>query len=69
MEHRRMGDRILARLHIGDEIIACAKELARAEEIPSGSLMGLGALSEISLALYDLGSHAELCSGNHHRWL
>jgi predicted DNA-binding protein with PD1-like motif len=56
MEHRRQGSQILARLHTGDEIMGSIKDLARRESIPSGSLVGLGALSEVTLALYDLGA-------------
>ena len=52
MDYRRMGDRILARLAVGDEVIASLKALARAERIPAASLTGLGAVDDITLALY-----------------
>lgn len=52
MEHKRMGDRILARLAAGDEVIASLKDLARAENIPAASITGLGAVDDITLALY-----------------
>ncbi len=55
MQHRRQGDRILARLQAGAEIMGSIKELARLESIPSGAFVGLGALSEVTLALYELG--------------
>lgn len=56
MQHRRQGNQILARLETGEEIMETMKELARRESIPSGSLVGLGALSEVTLALYDLAT-------------
>lgn len=53
MEHRRTGERIIARLHRDDEIIGSLETLARAESIPAATFTGLGAVSEITLALYD----------------
>lgn len=44
---------ILARLEIGDEIIASVRELARKESIPSAFISGLGAVNDITLAFYD----------------
>lgn len=44
---------ILARLEIGDEIIASVRELARTEAIPSAFISGLGAVNDITLAFYD----------------
>jgi len=58
MEHRRIGDRIIARLHRGDEILGSLRALARSEAIPSATFTGLGAVSEITLALYDTSERA-----------
>ncbi len=58
MEYRRMGDRIVARLAMGEEIIESLRRLARTERIPSGSLAGLGAVRDVTLALYDLPSRS-----------
>lgn len=44
---------ILARLEIGDEVIASMRELARIEAIPSAFITGLGAVNDITLAFYD----------------
>src|SRR5207247_8436617 len=44
---------ILARLAVGEEIHAALKSLARARAVPSASLWGLGAVSDVTLALYD----------------
>lgn len=58
MEYRRMGDRIIARLAIGEEVIESLRQLARKERIPSGALTGLGAVGDITLALYDMESRS-----------
>lgn len=44
---------LIARLAPGEEIHAALKALARAREIPSASLSGLGAVNDVTLALYD----------------
>jgi len=47
---------ILARLEAGDEILSSIRELARKESIPSAFLWCLGAVNDITLAFYDLGT-------------
>jgi uncharacterized protein len=44
---------LIARLAVGDEIHAALKALARERAIPSASLTGLGAVSDVTLALFD----------------
>jgi hypothetical protein len=46
-------DLIVARLAIGDEIVESLRSLAKKEEIPAAAVTGLGAISEVTLALYD----------------
>jgi len=48
-----MGDRILARLHVGEEIIGQLKTIARETAIGGAAVTGLGAVREATLALYD----------------
>lgn len=55
-----MSDRILARLLAGEEIIQSLKGLARAESIPSASLTALGAVGDLTLALFDPARRAYL---------
>ncbi len=53
MQYRHMGnDRVLARLVVGEEVITSLKALARTERIPAASLTGLGAVDDVTLALY-----------------
>jgi len=58
MKHKRMGDRILARLFPGEEIIESLKALTREARIPAGSLAGLGAVNDVTLALYETASRS-----------
>lgn len=44
---------VLARLHPGDEIHTCLREIARAERLPAASITGLGAVNDIVLAWFD----------------
>ncbi len=44
---------MIARLAIGEEILASLKDLARAEEIPWAWIQGIGAIDDLTLALYD----------------
>lgn len=60
MVHTRMTDRILVRLHPGDELHDCLRSLARAERIPSAALTGLGAVDDVTLALYTLATRRYL---------
>jgi len=48
-----MGERILARLHVGEEIIGQLKAIARETAIGGAAVTGLGAVREATLALYD----------------
>lgn len=44
---------IIARLAVGEELLSSLKTLARQEALPSASLTGLGAVNDITLAIYD----------------
>jgi hypothetical protein len=47
------GGIILMRLHPGDEVHACLREVARARRLPSAAINGVGAVNDIVLALFD----------------
>lgn len=53
MIHRREGDLILARVDVGEEIIACLRDLVHAEKLPWAAMTGLGAVGEVTLAYWD----------------
>ena len=59
MEFQRVsagGERmqgILVKLVPGEEILTCLKALARRLDIPSAFVTGLGAVNDVTLALYD----------------
>jgi predicted DNA-binding protein with PD1-like motif len=60
MKHTWMSDPgqpsrgiILMRLHPGDELHACLREVARREGLPSAAVSGVGAVNDIVLALFD----------------
>ncbi|HET6374364.1 MAG TPA: PPC domain-containing DNA-binding protein [Candidatus Polarisedimenticolia bacterium] len=58
MTYKRVNDRIIVRLDIGDEVIESLKTLARIERIPGGALTGLGAVGDVTLAYYHLKSRS-----------
>ncbi len=47
------AEMIFVRLHPGEEVHACLRELAKREGIPSATVSGLGAVNDIVLALFD----------------
>jgi len=53
MKLARAGDDILVRLDLGEDLLESLKEVARRESLPSASFTALGAVSEVTLALFD----------------
>ncbi len=49
MDVRRDGDRILVRLHRGEELVSSLHRLARQEEIRHALVVGIGALDDLEL--------------------
>ncbi len=58
MVYKRMNDSLLARIERGEEVVASLQRLARAESIPGAALTGLGAVDDVTLALYSLADRA-----------
>ena len=53
MTIQRMGDRILARLAIGEEIPDAVRTPARSQALPGAAITGIGAVNDVTLALFD----------------
>ncbi|UCD95499.1 MAG: DNA-binding protein [Candidatus Zixiibacteriota bacterium] len=54
MKFRQVKDGYLVRLEKGEEVIASLAEFARGNEIPSGFITGMGAVTNATLGLYDI---------------
>lgn len=52
MEYRRFGDRIIARIDRGEEIMAAVKELAQKEHITLASVQALGAIDRFTVGVF-----------------
>ena len=52
MEYRRFGDKIVARIDRGEEILEQVKELARRENITLASVTALGATNDFTVGVY-----------------
>ena len=55
MTIQRMGDRIIARLAVGEEILDAVRTLARSQALPGAAITGIGAVNDVTLALFDPG--------------
>ena len=54
MEYKRIDNKILFRLEMGDKLIDSAQKIAVAENIKLASIMGIGACSKIEMGYIDL---------------
>lgn len=52
MEYKRSGSDILVRLDKGDKIKECLTELAKAEQIQTGFVSGIGAVDQVELSYF-----------------
>jgi len=53
-------DRMLVRLRTGEEIVESLKKLARDQKLPCAAVTGIGAVSDITLAIYSIESRRYL---------
>lgn len=54
MEYRRFENTIIARIDMGEDLLAKVKEIAMAENIKLASVSGLGTFSSMTVGIYDL---------------
>ena len=54
MEYKRIDNKILFRLEMGDQLIDSAQKIAVAENIKLASIVGIGACSNIEMGYIDL---------------
>ena len=54
MEYKRIDNKILFRLEMGDKLINSAQKIAVAENVKLASIMGIGACSKIEMGYIDL---------------
>ena len=53
MDYRRFGNTIVARFDRGEEVTACIKKIALAEDIKLANVTGLGASDDITIGVFD----------------
>ena len=53
MQYRTIGDTIVARLEIGEEIIASIKEICEKENVKSAVIHAIGAVNSAKFAMFD----------------
>ena len=54
MEYKRIDNKILFRLEMGDKLIDSAQKIAVAENVKLASIMGIGACSKIEMGYFDI---------------
>jgi len=54
MKFRQMGDRLLIRPEVGEEVLEAIVRAAREAGVESGELTGIGGVEEVELGYYDL---------------
>lgn len=56
MEYKKAGGVIVARLEVGEEIVACVARLAEREGITFAEVSGIGAVCEFAVSVYDVAA-------------
>ena len=54
MEYKRIGDKIVFRLEMGDRLMESAQKIAASENVKLASISGIGACSKIEMGYIDL---------------
>ncbi len=58
MQYKTLGNVIAARLEIGEEIIACVKEICEKEKVKSAVIHAIGAVKSAKIAMFDFSTGA-----------
>ena len=56
MKYKRFGEDIVARLEVGEEVIASLRDIAEREGVTFASVSGIGAADDIAVSVYDVGA-------------
>ena len=54
MKYKRFGEDIVARLEVGEEVIASLSDIAEREGVTFASVSGIGAADEFDVSVYDV---------------
>ena len=54
MKYKRFGEDIVARLEVGEEVIASLSDIAEKEGLTFASVSGIGAADDIAVSVYDV---------------
>lgn len=54
MKYKRFGEDIVARLEVGEEVVASLAEIAEREGVTFASVSGIGAADDIAVSVYDV---------------
>ena len=56
MKYKRFGEDIVARMEVGEEVIASLSDIAEREGVTFASVSGIGAADDIAVSVYDVGA-------------
>ena len=56
MKYKRFGEDIVARVEVGEEVIASLSDIAEREGVTFASVSGIGAADDIAVSVYDVGA-------------
>lgn len=56
MEYKRFGNKIVARLDKGEEVISSIKEICQQNEVKLASVTGIGAVNRAVIGLFETGT-------------
>lgn len=54
MKYKRFGDKVVAKLDVGDEVMASLIKIAEQEDIQAAEVSGIGAVDRANLAFFQL---------------